>query len=44
MSNQQIHLILIEMYVVFQDWIEEHIEDDHEIYEDVVFLHLKNHF
>jgi hypothetical protein len=41
MSNQQIHLILIEMYVIFQDLIQEHIEDDHQIYETVVFLLLE---
>jgi hypothetical protein len=41
MSNQQIHLILIEMYVIFQDLIEEHIQDDHQIYENVVFLRLE---
>lgn len=31
------------MYEVYQDLIEEHIEDDHEIHEDVVFLPLKKH-
>jgi len=41
MSNQQIHLILIDMYVIFQDLIEEHIQDDHQIYENVVFLRLE---